>query len=69
MGLYHLASQVLADKAPGEFVELGSYLGQSTVLIAKVIEEYGPHRRLHVYDAFMVQGSIGYWQVKCLRSE
>ncbi|MFT5711248.1 MAG: O-methyltransferase [Halioglobus sp.] len=58
MNLFHLLSQTLAYKVPGDVVELGPYLGQSAALLAKVMAEYEPERELHVYDAFLVPHSI-----------
>ncbi len=58
MNLFHLLSQTLAYKVPGDVVELGPYLGQSAALLAKVMEEYEHARHLHVYDAFLIPGSI-----------
>jgi O-methyltransferase len=52
MNLYHLASQVLSYKVPGDFVELGCNEGQSSVLIQKVIDQLDPRREFHVYDSF-----------------
>lgn len=52
MNLYHLVSQVLAYGVPGDIVEVGCNQGQSSVLIQKVIDEYDPSRRFHVYDSF-----------------
>lgn len=52
MNLYHLASQVLAYRVPGEFVELGCNQGQSSVMIRKVMDQFDPDRRFHVYDSF-----------------
>jgi len=58
MNHFHLASQVLAYDVPGDFVDLGCYLGETSVLFAKVIEEYDPTRKLHLFDAFLVPNSI-----------
>jgi O-methyltransferase len=52
MNLYHLASQVLAYGVPGDLVELGCNEGESSALIQRVIDEYDPSRRFHVYDSF-----------------
>lgn len=50
--LYHLVSQVLAYDVPGDFVEFGTFAGESAVLIAKVIQGESSGRDLHVYDLF-----------------
>jgi O-methyltransferase len=52
INLYHLVSQVLAYEVPGELVELGCNQGHSSVLIQKVIQEFDPSRKFHVYDSF-----------------
>jgi len=52
INMYHLVSQVLAYRVPGELVELGCNEGQSSVLIQKIIELYDPSRTLHVFDSF-----------------
>ena len=52
MNMYHLVSGVLAYQVPGDVVEVGSHSGSSAVLYQKVIDQYDPTRRLHVYDAF-----------------
>ena len=52
MNLWHFASQVLAYRVPGSFVELGCNEGHSSVLIQKVIEDFDPLREFHVYDSF-----------------
>lgn len=53
MNLYHLVSQVLAFDVPGDFVELGTFVGHSAVLIGKVLQTEGDgSRKLHVYDTF-----------------
>ena len=53
INLYHLVSQILAYRVPGDLVEIGSFVGETAVLIAKIMEaERGGGRRLHVYDSF-----------------
>jgi O-methyltransferase len=52
MNLYHFVSQVLAYGVPGDLVEVGCNKGQSSTLIQKIIDEFDPTRRLHVYDSF-----------------
>lgn len=52
MNLYHLVSQVLAYRVPGDLVELGCNKGESSVLIRKIIDDYDPARHFHVYDSF-----------------
>lgn len=52
INIYHLLSQVLAYRVPGDIVELGCNRGQASTLPQRIIEEYDPSRRLHVYDSF-----------------
>jgi O-methyltransferase len=58
MNMFHLVSQVLAYGVPGDVVELGCYVGQSAVLMQKVIAHADPSRRLHVYDSFAGIGDL-----------
>lgn len=50
--IYHLLSQVLAYQVPGEIIEVGTYTGETAVLMQNVIDGEDPSRRLHVYDSF-----------------
>jgi O-methyltransferase len=54
MNLYHLLSQVLAYGVAGEILEVGTFTGETAVLLAKVMqgEDRQRDRGLHVYDAF-----------------
>jgi O-methyltransferase len=52
MNMFHLVDQVLAYGVDGDFVELGCNSGQSSVLIAKVLQHYNSNKRLYVYDSF-----------------
>ena len=52
MNLYHLVSQVLAYGVRGDLVEFGTFAGESTVLLATVLQGEGDSRPLHVYDTF-----------------
>ena len=55
--LYLLADQTVAFDIPGDFVELGCYEGQTTRVIASVIEHHQVDRTLHVYDNFQYDAS------------
>ena len=61
MNLYHLLSQVLAYDVPGEVLEVGTFTGETAVLLAKVLEGEGQRarRELHVYDAFRPMWNSG----------
>ncbi len=52
INMYHLVSQVLTYEVYGDLVEVGCNEGQSAVLMKKVIDSHGSHKRLHVYDSF-----------------
>lgn len=52
INMFHLVSQVLAYKVPGDLVELGCNTGTSSAVIQKIIQQYDPSRKLHVYDSF-----------------
>jgi O-methyltransferase len=52
MNMFHLVDQVLAYGVDGEFVELGCNSGQSSVLIAKIMQHYKSDKKLYVYDSF-----------------
>jgi O-methyltransferase len=75
MNMYHLVSQVLAYGVPGDFVELGCNTGEWSVLIIKLLQEHGSHKKLSVYDSFEglpkaapIDGSI-YKEGYCRTSE
>lgn len=53
INMYHLASAALAYGVAGDLVELGTHHGSSAVLLQKVIKQFAPDRRLHIYDAFV----------------
>lgn len=56
INLYCLARQVLDCDVPGEFVEIGSYLGSTAALLQEVLGKQGKSRSLHLYDAFLASG-------------
>src|SRR5262245_34116557 len=53
INMYHLLSHLLVFGVPGDVAEFGTHSGSSAVLSQKVIDEYDPSRRLHVYDTFL----------------
>ncbi|MCX2980948.1 hypothetical protein EYC98_08735 [Halieaceae bacterium IMCC14734] len=53
MNLFHLCSQVLAYKVPGQIVELGSYTGSTSILLSKIVQQMDPDREIHLYDAWV----------------
>ena len=54
LNLWHLAQQPLAYDVPGDFIELGCFDGKTAVILARVLEESGPGRQLHLYDHFQI---------------
>ncbi len=52
MNMYHLVSQTLAYDVAGDLVEVGCNEGQSSVLIATILRDFGSEKKLHVYDSF-----------------
>ena len=52
INMYHLAQAVLDYDVPGDFVELGCYVGQSAALFQTILQNAGGGRVLHVYDSF-----------------
>lgn len=52
MNMFHLVSQTIAYDVEGDLVEVGCNQGQSSVLIAKVISDFGSSKQLHVFDSF-----------------
>jgi len=52
INLWHLAEQVLAYGVPGDFVDLGCFNGLTSSLLAQILAQRAPERRLHVYDSF-----------------
>ena len=52
INLYHLLSQVIFYKVPGEIIELGSHVGQTALIIQTVIESMKDDRTLIVFDKF-----------------
>jgi O-methyltransferase len=52
MNLFHLASQVVAFRVPGAFVEVGCNAGESSIVIQSVLSELDPARAFHVFDSF-----------------
>ncbi|MFC5571523.1 TylF/MycF/NovP-related O-methyltransferase [Lysobacter yangpyeongensis] len=53
MNVFHLASQTCAYGVPGDLVEIGCAIGESSVVIQSVLSAGGDQRkRFHVYDSF-----------------
>jgi O-methyltransferase len=53
INLYHFISQLIAHDVRGDLIEVGTFVGETAVLISKVLEgENNLDRKLHVYDSF-----------------
>lgn len=53
MNVFHLASQTCAYGVPGDLVEIGCAIGESSVVIQSVLSAAGNSgKRFHVYDSF-----------------
>jgi len=52
MNLFHLATQCLAYRVPGAFVEIGCNSGESSVVVQHILNTLDPGRPFHCYDSF-----------------
>jgi O-methyltransferase len=52
MNVFHLASQTIAYKVPGDMVEIGCNSGESSVVISEVLRSFGSDKELHCFDSF-----------------
>jgi len=52
MNIYHLLSQVILLKIPGEVVEIGCFKGITSILMQKTLDQYRSNKRIHAYDSF-----------------
>ena len=52
INMFHLVDQTLAYGVDDDFVELGCNSGQSSVLIAKIMQHHKSNKKLYVYDSF-----------------
>jgi O-methyltransferase len=51
LNLFHLADEVCGYEIPGEFLEMGTFVGETALVIAKVLHGHG-RGGFHVYDSF-----------------
>lgn len=58
LNLFHLADEVCGYEVPGEFVELGTFEGETALVIAKVLHGHG-REGFHVYDSFEYASGAG----------
>src|SRR4051812_36659574 len=52
INLFHQQTQVLVNNVKGDIVELGCHLGQCSLQMEKMLEEYHSEKHLHLYDCF-----------------
>ncbi|MEK7571968.1 MAG: TylF/MycF/NovP-related O-methyltransferase [Patescibacteria group bacterium] len=52
INIYHLLTQTVLLKIPGDIVELGSYDGTTSILIQKTLDQLGSKKTIHAYDSF-----------------
>ena len=50
--ILRLAEQTLTENIPGDFVELGCYRGDTSVLLGKLLKDRTPRKNLYLYDSF-----------------
>ncbi|UOR06496.1 TylF/MycF family methyltransferase [Hymenobacter aerilatus] len=66
---FHLLDAVIANRIPGEVVELGCFTGQCALLFQQVIQMHQSEKTLHLYDSFEVKFSVeGEVEQKLLRN-
>ena len=52
MNLFHLLEQTVANKVPGDVVDLGCNAGDSTIVMQRVISALAPEKQVHAFDSF-----------------
>ncbi len=52
INIWHLLNHVLWADIPGDVIELGCFCGDTSALIAKIIEESNKPKLLYLYDSF-----------------
>ncbi|MBK6542991.1 MAG: hypothetical protein IPG10_17245 [Flavobacteriales bacterium] len=52
MNLFHLLEQTVANKVPGDVVDVGCNAGDSTIVMQRVITTLAPEKQVHAYDSF-----------------
>ncbi|HKR03110.1 MAG TPA: TylF/MycF/NovP-related O-methyltransferase [Bacteroidia bacterium] len=52
INMFHFANEMLVHNIPGDFVELGTYTGNSSLQIQTILENFKSDKQFHVYDAF-----------------
>lgn len=52
MNIYHLLSQIILLKIPGQIVELGCHRGATSAIIQKTLNQYNSCKKIYLYDSF-----------------
>lgn len=52
MNIYHLLTQTILLKIPGEVVELGCNDGRTSAIMQKILDENKSKKKIYVYDSF-----------------
>ena len=52
VNIYHLLTQAILLKIPGDIVELGCYDGTTSILMQKTLDQLDSKKIIHVYDSF-----------------
>ena len=55
VNIYHLLSQTILLKIPGDVVELGCYKGITSIIMQKTINQFSSKKKLHVYLPYQTQ--------------
>jgi len=52
MNLFHLLEQTVANKVPGDVVDVGCNAGDSTIIMQRVVTTLAPEKQVHAFDSF-----------------
>ncbi len=52
MNLFHLLEQTVANKIPGDVLDIGCNEGDSTIVMQKIVATLDPQKQVHAYDSF-----------------
>lgn len=52
MNIYHLLTQSILLKIPGDIVELGCNDGRTAAIMQKTLDEYSSKKKIYLYDSF-----------------
>ena len=52
MNLFHLLEQTVANKVPGDVVDLGCNAGDSTIVMQRIITALAQEKQVHAFDSF-----------------